>query len=202
VISFVFVQHFWSACEAALLFFLGALLAWPLLKIAPRFLAWFSRLLFRLLRRLFGEDPTIARMAGVIFGFNGSAMFLYMATGFRPWMPEAVAVLTGFNISVVLLAADGEIEFFGKGTETRAGWVPGKRLTGLCGMMVLLLELPCFWYTVGMGVSLGREILSGGITYTQGLLPRAQAYALVILPLLLVSAVCEAVAIRGMRNEL
>jgi len=200
VIAFVLAQHFWPACEAALLFLLGALLAWPLLKTAPGLLSWFPRLVLGLVRKLIGARPGIGRMTVVIWGFNGTAMFLYMAAGFRPWLPEAVAVLTGFNIAAVMLWTAGGGEILEE-PAAGDGWVPGKALAGLCGLTVLLLELPCFWYAVGMGIRLGREVASGSVPYGQGLCIRAQAYAVVILPALLVSALCEAVAIRGMQAE-
>jgi len=201
VFAFVLVRHFWPACEAALLFALGALLAWPLFLAAPAFLSRVPRMVLSLLRKLLGEDPGIARMTGVIWGFNGTAMFLYMASGVRPWFPQAVAVLTGLNIAVVVLWA-GEDGGFDLGRPAAPGrWAPGRGLAALCGLAVLALELPCFWYALGMGISLGRAVSSSGVPYVQGLLPRGQAYSLVILPALLVSAFCEAVAIRGMRRE-
>ncbi len=199
VIPFVFGVHFWPACEAALLFILGGLLAWPAVRLGPRALVLLPLFLFRRVMGLFGKDPGLMRMCGVIFGFNGSAMFLYMASGFRPWLPEAVAVLTGFNITVILLLGGDGIDFVEDGGNAGAAWVPGASLTALCGLAVLVLELPCFCFSIGMGLSLGREILEGHVSYGQGLTPRAAAYAVVILPLLLVSAVCEGVAILGMR---
>jgi len=200
VISFVLVRHFWPACEAALLFFLGAILAWPVARLGPGIFTRFPRMLLRWVARWFGTDPGIVRMTGVIFGFNGSAMFLYMASGVRPWLPQAVAVLTGFHVAVVLFSGEEGLGFPAAGGDRGPGWVPGKGFAALCGLMVLGIELPCFWYAVGMGVRLGREVLSGLVPYPEGLVPRAQAYVLVILPLLLVSAVCEGVAIRGVRH--
>jgi hypothetical protein len=202
VISFVLARHFWPACEAALLFFLGALLAWPAMRFGPGVLTRFPRMLLRQVARWFGKDPSIARMTGVIFGFNATAMFLYMAAGIRPWLPQAIAVLTGFHIAVALFL--GEEELWGPADGAVPGpgasWFPGKGLTALCGVLVLGIELPCFWYATGMGISLGRDVLAGLVPYAEGVVPRAKAYAAVILPLLLTSAACEAVAVRGMRR--
>ncbi len=200
-IPFVFIGHFWTACEAALLFSLGGLLAWPAVRVGPRFLVLFPMLLFQGVLGLFGKNPGMMRMFGVIFGFNASAIFLYMASGFRPWLPEVIAVLTGFNITVIMLLGGQGIEFTAEGGDAGGAWVPGTFLTALCGLAVLALELPCFCFSIGMGVSLGREILEGQVRYGQGIVPRAEAYVLVILPLLLVSAVCEGIVIRGMRTQ-
>jgi hypothetical protein len=63
---------------------------------------------------------------------------------------------------------------------------------------MLFLELPCFWYSIAMGIRLGQEILTGQTSYVQGIPDRLHAYMFLILPILLVSAVCEAIAIRGM----
>lgn len=200
MISFVLVRHFWPACEAALLFFLGALLAWPAVRFGPGVFTGFPRMLLRQVARWFGTEPSIARMTGVIFGFNATAMFLYMASGIRPWLPQAVAVLTGFHLSVALFLGEEEMWGPAGGSDPVGAWVPGRGLTALCGLLVLGIELPCFFYATGMGMSLGRDVLSALVSYGEGLVPRAKAYASVILPLLLASAFCEAVAIRGMRR--
>lgn len=201
MISFVLLRHFWPACEAALLFCLGALLAWPAIRLGPGVFTRIPRLLLRLVARWFGRAPGIARMTGVIFAFNATAMFLYMASGIRPWLPQAVALLTGFHLAVALFLGEEDLWGPADGSAPPAAWVPGKGLTALCGLLVLGIELPCFWYAAGMGIGLGRDVLSGLVPYAEGFVPRAKAYAAVILPLLLASAACEAVAIRGMRRE-
>jgi hypothetical protein len=196
---FVLVRHFWPACEAALLFGLGSLLAWPAVRFGPGILTRFPHGVFRLVLRLFGENPGMMKMWGIIFGFNSMAMFLYMASGFRPWLPEAFAVLTGFNLSAVMLQGEEGMDVSGEGRAPGSLWIPGRALTAVCAVTVLLLELPCFWFSIGMGLTLGREILAGSVEYGPGLALRAHAYSRVVLPLLLASAVCEGVAIRGMR---
>ena len=49
-----------------------------------------------------------------------------------------------------------------------------------------------------MGIRLGQEIVAGQTIYAEGIAARLHAYVLLILPVLLVSAVCEAIAIKGM----
>jgi hypothetical protein len=148
--------------------------------------------------RLLGVQPSVSRLWAVIFGFNGTAMLLYMASGFHPAIPAAVSLLTGYNIAAILLLTGQNKDFDALAVSPPSGWTPPRWVAGLCGVAVLAIELPCFWYAVAMGISLGQEIAAGRTSYLQGINPRIQAYLLVILPALLVSAVCEAIAIRGM----
>ena len=104
--SFVFVQHFGLACGAALLFLVGVLLAFPVVKHGSTRLTWLPLILFRLVRRMLGTSPGMTRLWSLIFGFNGTVMLLYMASGVHPGIPAAISVLTGYNIAVILLVAE------------------------------------------------------------------------------------------------
>jgi hypothetical protein len=199
--SFVFVQHFGLACGAALLFLVGVLLAFPVVKQGSTRLTWLPLTLFRLVRRMLGTRPGMTRLGFLIFGFNGTVMLLYMASGVRPGIPAAISILTGYNIAVILLLAEEVEDSDAPAVSPASGWTPGKWVAGICGLAVLLLELPCFWYSIAMGIRLGQEIVGGQTSYVQGIGARLHAYALLILPVLLVSAACEAVAIRGMSTS-
>ena len=196
--SFVFIQHFALASGAALLFLLGVLVAFPAVKHGSTRLTWLPLILFRLVRRMLGTQPGMTRLASLIFGFNGTVMLLYMASGVHPAVPAAVSILTGYNIAVILLVAADEEDPDGLGVSPGSRWKPGRRVAGLCGLAVILLELPCFWYSIAMGIRLGQAIVAREVSYVQGIAPRLHAYVLLILPALLASAVCEAIAIRGM----
>ena len=196
--SFVFVDHFGLACGTALLFLVGVLLAFPVVKHGSPRLTWLPSILFRMVRRMLGTNPGMTRLWSLIFGFNGSAMLLYMASGVHPGFPAAISILTGYNIAVILLLAGESEDLDGLAVSPASGRKPGKWDAGICGLAVLLLELPCFWYSVAMGIRLGQEILAGQTSYVQGIATRRHAYVFLILPILLVSAVCEAIAIRGM----
>jgi hypothetical protein len=199
--SFVFVQHFGLACGAALLFLVGVLLAFPVVRHGSTRLTWLPLILFQLVRRMLGPRPGMTRLWSLIFGFNGTVMLLYMASGVHPGIPAAISILTGYNIAVILLLA-GELEDLDAlAVSPASGWTPGKWVAGICGLAVLLLELPCFWYSIAMGIRLGQEIVAGQTSYLQGIPARLHAYVLLILPVLLVSAVCEAIAIRGMSGR-
>ncbi len=199
--SFVFVQHFALACGAALLFLVGLLLALPAVRSGSALLTWLPLRLFRMVLRLLGEGPGLPRLCLFIFGFNGTAMLLYMASGFRPAIPAAVSVLTGYNIAVILFLAGERRDLGDLAISPAARWTPPRWLAGLCGLAVLVVELPCFWYSVALGIGLGLEITSGRMDYLQGISPRLHAYLRVLLPALLISAVCESIAIRGMSTS-
>jgi hypothetical protein len=194
LLSFVLREHFGLAVMAALLFLVGALFALPVVKLGSARWTWLPLALFRMVLRILGTHPGVTRLWSVIFAFNGILMLLYMASGFHPAFPAAIAVWTGYNLAVILfVAGDAEdLALFSDGHGKPAKWI-----AGLCGTAVILLELPCFWYSIAMGIRLGQEIAAGRTGYLQGITVRIHAYAFIILPLLLLSAVCEAVAIRG-----
>lgn len=197
---FLFVLHRGEAWEATLLAAAGSLLAIPVARFRVAGLLALPLFLFRLARRVVGENANL-RMAASIFAFNGTVLFLYMASGVRPVLPAAIAFLTGFNLTAILIAA-GDERSGSLHPEAPAGaWVPGRRLTAFCGLAVLALELPCFFFSVAMGIRLGAEVQEGLTTYLSGLAPRAAAYGRIVLPLLFVSALCETVAIRGMSSR-
>ena len=196
MLEYVFRDHMQLAIHAALLFAVGAFAAWPIVHYRLWALAWPALAVFRLVLRLLGRSPSLARTTAVIFGFNGVAIFLYMAAGFHPLLPKLFAIWTGINVCVVAAMA-GEEGLMESSRPAPGQWVPPPRLGALCGLVVLLLELPCFWYALAMGMSMGHAVQSGEASYADALAARAGAYAAVILPMLLLSAVAESVTVRG-----
>jgi len=195
--TFILVQHLCLACGAGLLFLAGVLLALPVVKAGSVRLTWLPLTLFRMVHRALGTHPGMIRLWVLIFGFNGTAMALYMASGVHPVLPAAISLVTGYNLSVILLVAGQTQRLNGLAISPDTRWKPAGRVAVLCGLAVVLLELPCFWYSIAMGIRLGQEVVAGRIGYLQGVGIRLHAYALLILPVLFVSAVCEAIAIRG-----
>ncbi|MFO7958282.1 MAG: stage II sporulation protein M [Candidatus Brocadiia bacterium] len=196
MLHFVVVRHFRLAVHALLLFLVGMFIAWPVIRYKLRFIVRPAEAVLRFVTHLMGQSPGIPRMAAVIFGYNATAIFIYMASGFHPLLPKVFGVWTGLNIAVLMGMVQREGEIMDVFRRTPGQWTPPPRLTGLCGLLVLLLELPCFWFSIAMGISLGHAV-QGGQGYLPALAMRAQAYVSVIAPVLLVSAVSEAVAIRG-----
>jgi hypothetical protein len=198
LIEFMFIRHFGQAWIAALLSMGGVLLSYPVIKWDIKGLQAVPLWIFRTVLKLLGDQPGLVRMSMVIFCFNSAAMFLYMATGVHALIPELIAACTGFNIAVILFKTRERNEFSELGVPGSAHWHPGRSLTRLCGLMVIVLELPCFWYSIAMGMSLGSEIHAHQITYVQGMAVRGQAYGTFFVPMLFLSALCESLAVRGM----
>ena len=128
-------------------------------------------------------------------------------TGLKVDYPEICAMYGLEEVQAVVEAMQGPIytlstytkkfqEEFARFARRAAGqWRPPAGLSMACGVLVLLLELPCFWYCIAMGISMGWAV-QGGTPYQTALASRAPAYASVIVPLLLVSALAESVTIR------
>lgn len=196
MVAFVFIHHARLALDAALLFAVGLFAAWPVIHYRWRAPAAPALAIVGALMALIRRRPTIARTAAIIFAFNGLAIFAYMATGFHPMLPKLIAVWTGFNVAAVVgLTRD---EPWTDWPEAPAGWWrPSRLLAALCALAVLVLELPCFWLSVAMGISMGHAVQSGVQSYGAALAERAVPYAAILLPLLLASAVAETVAMRA-----
>ena len=197
MLDFVFDKHLRLAFESLILFAVGLFVAWPVIRYRLRAVAWLPLALMRAVLRLMGPSPSLPRMAGLIFGFNSLVIFLYMASGLHRLPPMVFGIWTGMNVGIIIGMATrgpGMIDLL---RPAPGQWVPSPGLAVLCGPAVLLLELPCFWFSVAMGISMGQQVQAGTVAYGAALALRARAFAEVIMPLLLLSAVAEAVAIRG-----
>jgi len=197
LLQFVVVRHWRLALGAAALFASGLLASVPVGLCRIRAVEWLPLKALRLVLKLMGPRPALWRMAALIWAFNSAAIFLYMASGFHPAPPMIFAAWTGLNVGLVLAASrrrdEGSAWELGR---PLGGWVPPAWLALACGALVVVLELPCFWYAIAMGISMGRGVMNG-LGYLDLLAPRALAYAAFIVPSLLVSAAAEAVAVRA-----
>jgi hypothetical protein len=186
-VSFLF-SHTPQAVLMAGLFGLGGAAAWVALRWRVEFLLAAPRAFAGLLRSVMDRRPPWPALALFIFGFNGAAMLAYMLTGVLPWGAHAVAFLTGLNVVAAGFLA----------REAAPAWPPPvvAPLAQLCGALTFLLELPCFWYAMAMGATIEPDIV-GMIAAGSAapLWPRIQAYVLIILPALAVSAMAEAYAV-------
>jgi hypothetical protein len=200
LIEYVFVDHFLPACIAALFFLAGALLAVPRPVRNYRWIQRACHALFGCLLRLFGHRPGLPRTAVTIFLFNGIAIFLYMSAGIRPWIPKLIALATGFTIALAVLGAAELEELFAERRLATTSSEPGPVLALGCSIATIVLELPCFWYAVGMGITLGDGLAGNAGGYPDLFAERAVAYATVLLPVLAISAFCESIAIAGAKK--
>jgi len=196
-LEFIFSGHLSLATLSALLFAAGIMLSIPVIRMNTGWIKAFPLWVFRKALRLLGDQPTIFRMTLVIFLFNGTAMFVYLSTGLVPLIPMIIALLTGFNVAVIFSSAGELADQTEAGRPSSSQWIPGPAVTIVCTILVLALELPCFWYSIAMGISMGQELLAGGNSYADLLAVRGRVYGGVIVPILLVSAISEAIAVRG-----
>ena len=197
---YIIIEHFNLAVDGALLFAVGLFIAVPTVKYRLGFAEWLPLKFMKLVQRLMGPSASFWRIVFVIWVFNSMAMFIYMASGFHQLIPQIFAIWTGLNIGVIIAHSQREARE-GRGTflfdQPPGSWKPSPAIAGMCGLLVLFLELACFFYVIALGMRMGAEVSWGGVGYLDSLQPRATAYAAVIMPLLFISAVAETIAIRG-----
>lgn len=197
MVEYVLRAHFRLAADSALLFAVGLFLSWPIVHYRLELLTRLPLAVFHLVLRLIGTSPSIARTAAVVFCFNSVVIFAYMASGFHPLLPKVFGIWIGMNVGIIIgmVGRRGALPHVGR--PAAGQWVPPASLTAVCGALVLMLELPCFWFAVAMGISMGHTVQAGAEPYLSALALRAQAYLAVIVPALAVSAIAEAIAVRG-----
>ena len=186
----VLLAHAGLAVAAALLFAAGAAFAIPVMRWRVEFLLAVPRSFAGWLARVLKSRPSTPRLALFIFCFNGAAIFVYMMTGLIPGLAIVVAFLTGLNVALASM--------LGRNTFS-ATEVTLERLSFLsraCALLTFILELPCFWFAMAMGIGLELNVVELARGADAGpLLARMQAYALIILPALALSALAESYAI-------
>ncbi len=198
-------SHVGLGLVAAVLFGAGMLTSIPVIRRNVRGLMAFPLWVVRQVLRLIGPDFGTVRVFLTIFVFNSVAIFLYMVSGVLVVLPAAVAFLTGLNIGVIVLRA-GEVELPGGERPLAEAMDPNVQhevapWVSLCSVTVLVLELPSFWISVGLGIGMGRALTRVGqytLANMRALLdPRVAAYVSIIVPALFLSALAETAAIRG-----
>jgi hypothetical protein len=141
------------------------------------------------LRRIREKKPSVPALGLFIFAFNGVAMPVYMLLGIIPGLAALITFLTGLNVILIgLLAREMPSD---DAAPRRAPPISVR----ICGLLTLLLELPCFWYTMGMTLRMKPSLFemwrsADGSPIAQ----RVTAYLTIILPILFVSAMVEAYA--------
>jgi hypothetical protein len=188
ILRFVLSQTL-EAVLAAALFFIGAGLAPAVHSRRIEFLLSFPRWMMRRLQNVIRSKPPTLKLGAYIFAFNGTAMFVYMLTGLIPGVPYLIALMTGLNVALAGLLAREEP----RAVRPEPGIVPAS--VRLCMMLTFLLELPCFWYAMAMGFTMPTVISLLGDGDPNEVRRRIEAYLIVILPILAVSASVEAHAV-------
>jgi len=202
MIRYLVYDHFRLALHAGLLFAVGLFTSWPVIRYKLWSVAWLPRQIVRFIQFLMGPHPSILRMGAIIFAFNSTVMFLQMASGFHPFVPKLFGIWTGMNVAIMAAMAGSNERLLEMGRARSDQWLPPEGLTVFCGVLVLVLELPCYWYSLAMGMSLGHSVQGSSQEYLSGLAPRATAYVALIIPALLVSAFAEAIAVRSSSSRM
>jgi hypothetical protein len=182
--------------HAGLLFAVGIFAGAAVVKLRLDAVARPALAAFRVILRVLGHSPSLARMTAVIWLFNSTAIFLYMASGsLHRLLPMVFSIWTGMNIAAVVgLARVGRAQEMQMARRPDQ-WRPPGPLGALCGLAVLVLELGSFFIAIAMGISTGAAV-AGGTARLAALAPRAAAYTTILVPVLLLSAFCESISIR------
>lgn len=186
-----------GALGASLAFFIGVYSARFVLASNIRPLmavpVWVLRKLGRFLRR----NPTIPALGLLIFAFNGTAMFIYLLLGLVPFLPATVAFLTGMNVAVGAAKGPEIMAELGPAEPEHPEAPPRLNpVAAACSVVVLLLELPCFWFTIALASGMSYTVVT--VAEPRNLPDfklRLMTYASIILPLLAVSAFAEAYSV-------
>jgi uncharacterized membrane protein YhaH (DUF805 family) len=184
------LHHALSAAAAAVLFAAGMACAAPVYQRRMERLLSFPRWVALKLRRLRDRKPPVPALGLFIFAFNGVAMLAYMLLGIIPGLSALISFFTGLNIILIGLVAR---ELSPVDTAPRREPPISVRI---CGVLTLLLELPSFWFTMGMTLWIKPSLVGmwRSADWTP-ILQRVTAYLTIILPILFVSAMVEAYAV-------
>jgi len=194
------LHHSLCAGAAAVLFLAGMACATPVYQRRMEGLLSFPRWVARKLRGIRERKPSVPALGLFIFAFNGVAMLVYMLLGIIPGLAAVISFFTGMNIILIGLLArempsdDAGPRLFEPEPQSRRRVPPIS--VRFCGLLTLLLELPCFWFTMGMTIWMKPGLLAmwrsaDGSPIAQ----RVIAYLTIILPILFVSAMVEAYAV-------
>lgn len=190
--------HWLAALAAAIAFVLGAMSAPFALGSGVKALTALPLWMLRRIVVMMARRPSVWKLAAFIFAFNGAAMLVYLLLGLIPFMPAVMAFWAGMNIAIVMLKS-GEAPLAPTDTVTigeKGGTGAGQALAAVCTVVTLCLELPCFWFTIGMAQ--GMNYWAGTALepdHLADLRMRVMTYTQVVLPLLGVSALAEAYAV-------
>ena len=184
------LHHTLHACAAAALFAAGMACATPVYRRRTEWLLSFPRWVALKLRWLREKKPSVPALGLFIFAFNGVAMPVYMLLGIIPGLAALITFLTGLNVILIGLLAR---EIPSDDAAPRGAPPISVRI---CGLLTLLLELPCFWFTMGMTLRMkpGLFAMWMGADWSP-ISQRVAAYLTIILPVLFVSAMVEAYAV-------
>ncbi len=194
------LHHTLYAGLAAALFAAGTACATPVYQRRMERLLAFPRWVALKLRGIREKKPSVPALGLFIFAFNGVAMLVYMLLGIIPGLAAVITFFTGLNVILIGLLAretpwNDETPRLIEPEPQSRGRAPPISVR-ICGVLTLLLELPSFWYTMGMTLWMtpGPLAMWRSADWSP-VAQRVTAYLTVILPILFVSAMVEAYAV-------
>jgi len=199
-------ESIYSIWFALFIFFSGFCFSYMVNLFNIKFLKWFPVWFVRVMSRFINPRAGFMKIFLIIFLFNSISIAIYMLSGLFVILPLIIAFLTGMNVGLTVFIPP---------RETMEGYEPGRtyRDSNIIRMIVfstfvMVIEMVIFSVALGMGISLGISVSAvsaadpsastGAAMYIADLLfQRLNAYFLICVPALAVSAYMEAVIIKG-----
>jgi uncharacterized membrane protein SpoIIM required for sporulation len=143
-------------------------------------LTWYPLRVWRRVRERISPDDAWLRLFFFLLSFNAASLLVNFLSGFFVFLPPIFAFFLGLNVGVISVEEAG-----------------ATGLVALVGNPVAWLELPAAWISLAIGIQLGIETASNGVSGAVSVFPElAEVYVYVVLPLLVAAAVLEATLIR------
>jgi uncharacterized membrane protein SpoIIM required for sporulation len=165
---------------SALLFFAGFVASYPVTVRDVSLLTWYPLRVWRHVREKISPDDAWLRLFIFLLTFNAASLLANFLSGFLIVLPPVFAFFLGLNVGVISVKEAG-----------------ATGLVAVIGNPVAWLELPAAWISLAIGIQLGIETASNGVSGAVSVFPElAEVYVYVVLPLLVAAAVLEATLIR------
>jgi hypothetical protein len=194
-------RHIGPAIWAMAVFGCGLLFAFPVCRLNVRSLLAVPLWVYGLAKRYLKPGLSPVFLFAFIFLFNTVAIFSYMISGGLVILPVVCALLTGLNVGVIMLKDAQEATPEEPGND--AGPRPARAWVGFLCLFTVVVELSAFWLAIGMGMKLGYLMRSdfSWATFAAAAAPRIQAYVILLVPALALSAAAEAAALSAMLRD-
>jgi hypothetical protein len=187
---------------AMFIFFAGFCFSYIVYEFNIRFLLWFPEWFMKTLSRFINPGRPFAVILLTIFLFNTISIMVYMISGLFIVFPYIIAFMTGMNIglSVFIPPAMSAEDFGDMSIRSRVKMIRSM----LFSTIVLFLEVTIFSVSLGLGMSLAsaastitNDSYTSALFLSELLAVRLNAYIIICVPLLLLSAWLEARVIKG-----
>ncbi|MFC1559779.1 hypothetical protein ACFL4F_01600 [Candidatus Margulisiibacteriota bacterium] len=189
-------DNFYFGWFALLLFFIGFCSSFLVEYFNIKFLKVFPSWFIKTITKFVNPGSGFIRIFLFIFLFNSISIAVYMSSGVFVVLPFIIAFLTGMNIGISVFIPQGKVD---KSFKPPARVSAGKAFkVMLFSTLVLILEVLAFSLALGMGISLAISVASNYryIYIVNLLLLKLEAYLIVCVPVLALSAYLEASVIK------